>query len=370
MAELALILLGSGRDLVAGDILRGGTSIGSARKPTEARADSGAQAAELAKTKATDRLARTTQAVNAMRQMQESARAAAGDGGVPDGLVAGGLKVLTGANAKWTGAAAPVQSGSTVTITQNAQQALLHWETFNVGKNTTVRFDQTAGGNDSSKWIAFNKIFDPSGKPSQIRGQIKADGQVYIINQNGIIFGAGSQVNARTLVASALPINDTLVERGLLNQEAGKPFAFLFESATAPGDVLVEAGASIQSPVSADGNGGRIMLVGSNVRNSGTLSTPAGQTILAAGRQVGIDSHRQTSATVSDPSLRGIDVYIGDAGTGGTSTNEGLIDVERGSAWLAGKTVAQLGVIESSTSVSLNGRVDLKASYGAIPNSS
>ncbi len=369
--------------LQAGDILRGGASgPGASRKNTEARANSGAEAAAVAKVRAQDRLARTTQAVNAMRQMQASARAAAGDGGIPDGLAAGGLRVLTGANAKWIGAAAPVQSGNTVTISQSAQQALLHWETFNVGKNTTVNFDQKAGGADSGKWIAFNKVFDPSGKPSRILGQIKADGQVYIINQNGIIFGAGSQVNARTLVASSLPINDRLVEQGLLSN---KDAQFLFSSLFVPGgtdgtkdftpptpltadgkigSVIVEAGATISGPVSADGNGGRVMLVGPNVSNEGTISTPSGQTILAAGLQVGVQAHDST-----DPSLRGLDVWIGDVGTdAGTATNSGIIEAYTGSVFMAGKQVNQLGVIDSSTSVSLNGRIDLVASYGAVGN--
>ncbi|MEQ1771212.1 MAG: filamentous hemagglutinin N-terminal domain-containing protein, partial [Devosia sp.] len=48
-------------------------------------------------------------------------------------------------------------------------------------------------------------------------GSIRADGQVYVINRNGIIFGGASQVNVSTLVASSLPINDNLISRGLLN---------------------------------------------------------------------------------------------------------------------------------------------------------
>ncbi len=354
----------------AGDILRGGGGNSVAgRKATDARAQAGAEAAELAKAKAVDRLARTSRVVNAMRQMQAAARSAA-TGSVPDGLTPGGLKVLTGSDARWTGANAPVQSGKTVTVTQTAQQALLHWETFNIGKNTSLYFNQKAGGNDSGKWTVFNKVFDPSGQPSKIQGSIKADGQVYVINRNGIVFGPGSQVNTRTFVASSLPINDNLVERGLLNQEAGKAFEFLFSSTTPTGNVVVESGAVLSTPVSNDGNGGRIMLVGENVRNSGTISTPSGQTILAAGRQVGIDSHRKLSAKVSDPGLRGIDVYVGEVGTGGTTTNNGIIEVSRGSALLTGKTINQFGIIESSTSVSLNGRIDLLANYGATPNAS
>jgi len=168
-------------------------------------------------------------------------------------------------------------------------------KTFNVGKNTSLNFDQTAGGTDSGNGIAFNKVFDPSGKPSQIRGQIKADGQVYIINQNGIIFGAGSQVNAlhpaSPLASDQRPTGGTGTAeqqgcpilvfcagrpgRCRRNQgvQAGRPLTADGRN----GDVVVEAGASISGPVSAEGNGGRVMLVGANVRNEGTISTPSGQ---------------------------------------------------------------------------------------------
>lgn len=375
---VCLLLFGIAPLILAGDILRGGAGAGAGRKATEARANAGAQAAELARIKASDRLARTTQAINAMRQMQASARAAA-IGSIPNGLVPGGLERLAGGT--WTGAAVPVQSGKNVNIKQTASQALLDWKTFNVGSGTTVNFDQSAGGNDSGKWVAFNKVSDPSGKPSQIRGSIKADGQVYIINRNGIIFGAGSQVNTRTFVASSLPINDRLVEQGLLNN---KDAQFVFSALDVPGGadgtkafiapvrlpaaqegigVTVERGATISGPVSSDGNGGRVMLVGANVRNDGTISTPSGQTILAAGLQIGVQAHNS-----GDPSLRGLDVWVGDVGAYGAATNTGLIESYTGSVTMAGRQVNQLGIIDSSTSVNLNGRIDLMANYGAAAN--
>lgn len=351
----------------AGDILRGGATSGAGnRQARDARQSPGAEAAQAAQVRAQDRLARTTQAVTAMRQMQAAARAAAGASTVPNGLRPGGLDPLTGPNAKWTGAKPARQAGNTVTIEQTTQQALLHWKTFNVGRETTVHFDQKAGGNDSGKWIAFNKVFDPSGQPSRILGSIKADGQVYVINQNGIIFGAGSQVNARTLVASSLPINDNLVERGLLNQRATAP-EFLFTTpatSSQSSQVIVERGATLTATQSGEGNGGRVMLVGPSVRNSGTISTHGGQTILAAGLQVGVDAHAS-----SDPSLRGLDVFIGEVGTAGTARNDGLIDIPTGNLIMAGRTVEQDGVVDSLTTVTLNGRIDLAASYGGLPNS-
>ena len=136
---------------------------------------------------------------------------------------------------RWEGANLPTQTTgdgqTTVTITQTAQQAILNWETFNIGMQTRLTFDQTAGGANATQWIAFNMVRDPSGNPSQILGSLDAIGQVYIINQNGILFGGSSQVNLHSLVASALPINTNLIERGLLNNPDHQ---FLFSALAIP----------------------------------------------------------------------------------------------------------------------------------------
>ena len=84
-----------------------------------------------------------------------------------------------------------------VRIDQTQQKAILTWKTFNVGEDTDLAFDQK-GNRD---WIALNRVLD-STAPSKILGSIKADGQVYVINRNGIIFGGTSQVNVGTLIAS------------------------------------------------------------------------------------------------------------------------------------------------------------------------
>lgn len=390
---------------------------------------------------AQDRLARTTQALTAVKQMQESARqlAIAGPNNLRPNLPAvplnsygqpNGLVRASGANSVfWIGANTPILSTKTeaaatttdVSITQTQQQAILAWDSFNLGKNTTLTFDQRAGGADVGQWIAFNYVRDSSGTPSQILGKLKtigapdaagkeqAGGQVYVMNANGIIFGGSSQVNAHALVASSLPINYNLIQRGLLNNPDGQ---FLFTALPQPasgkwstlafdpgiatdslgpvqtpstadgrhGDVVVQAGAVIEAPTNADKVGGRIALIGLNVTNAGRISTPDGQTVLAAGLQVGFAPHAS-----ADPTLRGLDVFVGSVGdtTGGavagTVTNDrvvngdgsvhtGLIEAPRGAITLTGKTVNQLGFLESSTSVSYNGRVDLVAGYNAVAN--
>ena len=387
---------------IGGDILRGGAPSNRSRVPDNSVLTSAAT--QQARANSRDALARTTSAIQSVQAMQSAARRLSQQSGgrlgtvpnhpsivlpqVPNGLGANGLAI----SAPPTGATAPTQvvNGSTtnVNIKQTAQQAFINWDSFNVGSHTVLTFDQSKGGQNASKWIAFNEVNDPSGLPSQILGQIRAQGQVYVINQNGIIFGGTSQVNVHTLVASSLPINTNLTSQGLLNNPDNQ---FLFSALTVPsgnkgtpafnppappggqiGDVVVEPGASIVVPTTAAKVGGRVVLVGPNVTNEGTISTPDGQTILAAGLQVGFTAHAG-----SDPTIRGLDVYVGEVSDAGVKTvssltgiasNEGLISMPRGNLTMSGATVDQMGVVTSSTSVSLNGSVRLDASYDAVSN--
>ncbi len=359
----------------------------------------------------------------------------------------------------------PTNNHVTDTITQGGQQALLYWNQFDIGRNTTLSFDQSKGGANVGQWVAINEITDPSLHPSQILGSIDAPGQVYVINQNGIIFGGSSQVNVGALTASALALNPAYIGSGLLN-DANNGFQFQFSSLfatttaltgprghqvlvttvaplwTAPtgsssqivssvptGDVTVDAGAELTTPTNAEHQGGRIALIGPNVTNDGTISTPDGQTILAAGLQVGFLAHNS-----NDPTLRGLDTFVGAVSAGssalptgtfvfnglstndpltfqgsgqvgtyttpggavnaimggtpltipvgssvtlssgspafaavaaGTATNNGDIESPRASVTMEGAAVNQFGIINDSTSVTLNGRIDLLADYNA-----
>src|SRR5271157_5512523 len=227
----------------AGDIIRGGFSARTAPATTTSGSGNTAMVARL-RANEQDILSRTTQALQAVQAMQSAAQNIAQNApnnlgldpnhpgrqlpNVPNGLTKGGLQVAPGATANsalWQNANLPTQSASngqtTVTITQTAPKAILTWKTFNVGKNTTADFDQSAGTqNGTNNWIVLNRILDPSDEPSQILGSIKADGQVYLINRNGIIFGGSSQVNVNTLYASTLEIPDASFNKGFLAYEA------------------------------------------------------------------------------------------------------------------------------------------------------
>ncbi|WP_244232118.1 filamentous hemagglutinin N-terminal domain-containing protein, partial [Pseudomonas aeruginosa] len=159
---------------------------------------------------------------------------------VPDGLGEGGLKVDASLpfEQAWQNAKGPVQTQTagktTVSIEQTADKAVLNWETFNVGRNTTVDFQQHAD------WALLNRVNDPSARPSQIQGQIKADGTVMLVNRNGVVFSGSSQVDVRNLTVAAANISDEQFrQRGLYYDNAGSRPTFT----DAAGAVRVEQGA-------------------------------------------------------------------------------------------------------------------------------
>jgi filamentous hemagglutinin family protein len=163
-----------------------------------------------------------------------------------------GISGLT--QSTYSASAGQTGTPTTVTVTQTQQQAILTWQSFNIGRNTTLDFDQSLGGANVADWIAINKIADNIA-PSQILGSIQAPGQVYVINQNGIIFGGSSQVNAGALVAASLPINDNLVSRGLLNNP---DLQFLFSQLNLPaGSQGPTAAFTPQGTASAPGRAAR-----------------------------------------------------------------------------------------------------------------
>lgn len=99
------------------------------------------------------------------------------------------------------GSGSIAQSGTTTTVTQSSQSMSASWQSFNTARGETVNFVQP-----SASAVAVNRIHDTN--PTQFFGQLNANGQVYLINPNGILFGAGAQVNVGGLVASTLDMSD------------------------------------------------------------------------------------------------------------------------------------------------------------------
>ncbi|MBN9408188.1 filamentous haemagglutinin family protein [Variovorax sp.] len=322
------------------------------------------------------------QAIAVQQRLQQQARdSARTQPGVPDGLADGGLKVDTNSlTAGWLNAKDPTQTvadgKTTVNIGQTADKAILNWETFNVGRNTTVNFDQAtydAAGNRTAQtnWAVLNKVNDPSARPSQIQGQIKADGTVMIVNRNGIVFSGSSQVNTRNLVAAAANISKDQFENRGLHGATATTASFT----DAGGAVIVERGALIQTaePKSVTDGGGYVMLLGKEVANAGEIITRKGQTLLAAGdsfiirKGVGTDANQYATTRGSEIAPQ----FLADGVDGegkpipnpaGKVTNSGLILAREGDITLAGREVRQDGTAISTATVHTRGTIHLLSS--------
>lgn len=262
------------------------------------------------------------------------------------------------------GQASAVISGNVMNVNQQSQSAILNWQSFNISRDGTVNFLQP----DSSS-VAVNKILDTA-RPSTILGALNANGRVYLLNSNGIIFGEGAQVKVGALLASSLDLTQQALDNGLagaINSPGGTAPALSAAPGDSRGAVTVENGATLEAP------SGQIMLFAPEVTNRGTIKTPDGQTLLAAGSQVFL-------ATSTDDDLRGLLVEVVGNGTvtNGEDANStraaadliGRIAADRGNVTLAGMLVRQQGSISATTSTRANGTVRLLARSigpGAIP---
>lgn len=256
--------------------------------------------------------------------------------------------------------------GHKLTIDQTSNNAILDWNSFNIAAGNNVQFVQP-----STTSVALNDIHQADA--SQIFGNLIANGQVYLVNSNGFVFGSQAAVNLNTLVATSLNITDAVFEQGIANVvTSGAPTTSSSQNGTTSavaaftGDgsiyrntgsgtekisVLVEKGATITAQDS-----GRIILSAPEVINQGTLTAPDGQVILAAATD---KVYLQESSSAN---LRGLLVEVQ---TGGDVKNLGSILTERGNTTLMGFAVSQQGVVSASTSVSLNGSIRLLAAEGA-----
>ena len=362
VATLAVLL--TAQNAFAGNILRRASGASAMSPDATASQIAAAQAAAAARAQAqrTDSpLRRALEAVKRAQQAQDAARAAAqsGPSAVPNGLGVGGLDVAQGKT--WTGAAKPQESEEggrkTVAIAQEKEKAILTWTTFNVGRETDLVFDQSAGGSDARNWAALNRVEDPKAQPSKILGSIRAEGQVFVVNRNGIIFGGASQVNVGTLVASTMDFaeggesaRNAYFELGILSR-AGQP-VFAKQESDAPADIVVDGGARLEvAPY------GQIALLGGGVTNAGSLTAPDGQVLLASGKAIAL-----TQGAASD--IPGFLLSNANLNASGAVLNAGLISTPRGDITLSGSRTEQRGMLVATTGAEANGTITIGTDHG------
>ncbi len=256
-----------------------------------------------------------------------------------------------GSNFISSGAARYQVTGTTGVVTQDTERAILNWQNFNVGPGHSVEFKQP-----SRTSAALNRIYQQD--PSRILGSVDSNGQVFLINPNGFLFGNGAKINTRALTASTLDVSDSVFTNlgitGAINANPTLPAAAAlpaFDGTSAAGaKIEIEAGAKLSAS-------DRILIIAPEIVNRGELRTPGGQTLLAA-------SHDKVYLS-TDRELRGLLVEVD---TGGSVTNLGDILTERGNTTLVGLAVNQAGRVRATTSVNVNGTIRLLARDGADPS--
>ena len=237
-----------------------------------------------------------------------------------------------------TGAARITQSGATTTIQQASQSLSLNWKSFDVSAQQTVNFVQP-----SASAVAVNRIFDTN--PSQIFGRLNANGQVYLINPNGVLFGQSAQVNVGGLVATTLGLNDASL--------SGNTRTF---SGSGSGSI-VNHGTLNAAP------GGYVALLGHTVTNQGVITAPLGAVALGAGNAVTLtfSNNALTKMQVDQSVLNSL------ADNGGLIRADGGMVVMNAGAKnaLLASVVNNTGVIEARSVENHNGTITLLAGMTA-----
>ena len=190
---------------------------------------------------------------------------------LPAGQAAGPVPALPSGLQVVQGQATVQTSGARMTVT-NSANALLNWQQFSIGAGQAVHFAQPAV---TSK--VLNRVVGRD--PSAILGSLSSNGQVWLLNPNGVLFGAGARVDVAGLVASTLRIGDHDWQAGRLRLggSADGAYANVFDK----GSDIVNQG-ELRST-----SGGQLLLIASGqVRNEGLIAAPDGQVLLAAGRSV------------------------------------------------------------------------------------
>jgi len=177
---------------------------------------------------------------------------------LPVGALPQGVQVVSGQ-------AQVTTSGAAMTVNQATAQAILNWNSFNIGSQASVRFNQP-----SASAVALNRVVGTD--PSRIYGQLSSNGKVFLINSNGVLFGAGAQVNVGGLVASTLGLSDQDFLAGQYQ------FAQTGKAAALRNDGSITSAA-----------GGYVALLAPSVTNTGTISAAKGSVALAAGERIGLD---------------------------------------------------------------------------------
>lgn len=166
-----------------------------------------------------------------------------------------------------SGQGAIAQNGKNMTVTQNSGKMAVDWTQFNIARDEAVKFAQP--GRDA---VALNRV--TGGQKSVIDGALSANGNLLLVNPNGVVFSKTATVDVGSLVASTAQLNDTFMKN--------------FAGSTANLNLTIGDGntSAILNEGTIAAQGGLVALHAAQVENTGTISNPGGTVALAAARQL------------------------------------------------------------------------------------
>ncbi len=250
-----------------------------------------------------------------------------GGAGAADVLPTGGV-IRSG-----EGAIGPPTAG-TLTVTQTGERMVIDWDSFSIGAENSVHFDQTLGVNG----VALNRVV--GGDPSEIFGDMTAPGQIFLVNPQGILFGEGAQVEVGSLVASTLSISDADFMVG----------DYTFSDGAVAQDIVNQG-------VIRAADGGYVALIAPQITNdeTGEITARLGTVSLGAGGQAALQivGDGLVEVVVKDPHTAALL-----ANRGSMNADGGLVSFAAGVPVTA-TVIKQYGIVQAETAELKNGKIVL-----------
>ncbi|NBS58289.1 MAG: filamentous hemagglutinin N-terminal domain-containing protein [Betaproteobacteria bacterium] len=231
------------------------------------------------------------------------------------------------------------QTGATLAIQQSTERVAIDWQSFNIGASAAVTFSQP-----SASAIALNRVQGVD--PSQLFGRLSANGRVFLLNPNGILFAPGAQVDVGGLLASTLAMSadDFMSGRYLLRGDGA-------------GGTITNSGTLRALPQ------GYVALIAPRVVNDGTIDASRGTAALVAANAATVDF-------MADGLIR---IRVDEGALNAEIANRGAIGAAGGAVLLTAKGLQGLGravvnnsgIIEARTLENRNGTITLLGDMAA-----
>ena len=256
-----------------------------------------------------------------------------------------------------SGAATIAANGSTMTVTQTTGKTAINWQSFNIASGEKVQFVQP-----SANAVALNRVV--GNDASAIYGTLSANGKVYLINPNGVLFAPGAQVSVGGLVASTLNLSDNDFTNGkytfsgngtgsVVNQgniSAANEAVLIGPQVKNEGVIAAKvAGLAAGNKVSLDFSGDNLLnltvdtgAAGGSATNSGTIAANGGLVVMSAGtKNALLNTVVNNSGIIRAQSVNNVNGVI--RLEGNTATNSGTLDASGKATGQTGGTVKVLG---------------------------